>query len=150
MTIEEWVKETHDLIVEKYNSMGLRSSGNFERELEEIIEERKDGISITFMGAMHSLNLEKGRESGRFPPPDAIMKWIDEKPINFNESEISKKSLAFLIGRKIAREGIAVPNERNDGRIFESISNERVKELASITGMGIVNNFEKWLFSRYK
>lgn len=44
-----------------------------------------------------------------FPPPDAILKWIQVKPViprpDANGRIPSQKSLAFLIGRKIAREG---------------------------------------------
>lgn len=44
-----------------------------------------------------------------FPPPNAILKWIQVKPViprpDANGRIPSQKSLAFLIGRKIAREG---------------------------------------------
>lgn len=44
-----------------------------------------------------------------FPPPDAILRWIQVKPViprpDANGRIPSQKSLAFLIGRKIAREG---------------------------------------------
>lgn len=44
-----------------------------------------------------------------FPPPDAILRWIQIKPILPRPDELgrtpSENQLAFLIGRKIAREG---------------------------------------------
>lgn len=45
-----------------------------------------------------------------WPPPDAILKWVEVKPTiprpyTLNGREISAKSLAYLVGRKIAREG---------------------------------------------
>lgn len=44
-----------------------------------------------------------------FPPPDAILKWIQIKPViprpDANGRIPTQKQLAFLIGRKIAREG---------------------------------------------
>ena len=44
-----------------------------------------------------------------FPPPDAILRWIEIKPIiprPFANGKIpTQKQLAFLIGRKIARYG---------------------------------------------
>lgn len=72
--------------------------------------------------------VEYGRKAGKFPPLSAIEEWIRVKPIQpmtgtqqsvnrfvrdgakirENDTRIpSVKSLAFLIGRKIAREGIA-------------------------------------------
>ena len=44
-----------------------------------------------------------------FPPPDAILEWIEVKPViprpDANGRIPTPKQLAFLIGRKIAREG---------------------------------------------
>lgn len=52
--------------------------------------------------------VENGRRPGKFPPPDAIIEWIRVKPIMPRETGKipSEKSLAYLIGRKIARDGI--------------------------------------------
>ena len=45
-----------------------------------------------------------------FPPPQVLLKWIEVKPIipqpATNGKVPSKESLAYLIGRKIKREGI--------------------------------------------
>ena len=45
-----------------------------------------------------------------FPPPDALLKWIEVKPViprpGKNGRIPTPKQLAFLIGRKIEREGI--------------------------------------------
>ena len=51
----------------------------------------------------------RGRGPGGFPPIDNIKDWIEAKPIVFDPSEISLNSLAFLISRKIAREGTNPP-----------------------------------------
>ena len=55
--------------------------------------------------------VEYGRKpGGKFPPRSAILKWIKDKPIIPRPDARGKlptpQSLAFLIGRKIAREGI--------------------------------------------
>jgi hypothetical protein len=44
-----------------------------------------------------------GRRPGKFPPVQAIMDWIKEKGIQ--PRDISQKSLAFIIARKIAKKG---------------------------------------------
>jgi len=49
--------------------------------------------------------LEKGRKPGKKPPLKAIEDWIDAKGLVY---DISKRSLAFLIQRKIAEEGTTV------------------------------------------
>lgn len=55
--------------------------------------------------------VEYGRKpGGKFPPRSAILKWIKDKPIIPRPDARGKlptpQSLAYLIGRKIAREGI--------------------------------------------
>lgn len=54
--------------------------------------------------------VENGRRAGaKFPPVDAIKKWIEIKPIvprPINGKIPSTNQLAYLIGRKIARDGI--------------------------------------------
>lgn len=58
--------------------------------------------------------VEKGRKPGKFPPPSAIIGWIQAKPIYPKPDARGKlptvQSLAYLIGRKIAREGIPATN----------------------------------------
>lgn len=52
--------------------------------------------------------VEEGTRS-HWPPPSAILKWIQAKPViprpDANGRLPSPKQLAYLIGRKIAREG---------------------------------------------
>lgn len=54
--------------------------------------------------------VEYGRRPGKFPPPSAILDWIKVKPVlprpDAHGRIPTQKSLAFLIGRKIADEGI--------------------------------------------
>lgn len=55
--------------------------------------------------------VEYGRKpGGKFPPRSAILKWIQAKPVLPKPDSRGKlpspQSLAFLIGRKIATEGI--------------------------------------------
>lgn len=54
--------------------------------------------------------VEEGRGPGKFPPPDKILEWIRIKPIIPDDRGTGKlpteQQLSFLIGRKIAEEGI--------------------------------------------
>lgn len=55
--------------------------------------------------------IEYGRKPGKFPPIDKIREWVEIKPLiprpMANGKLPTLQQLAFLIGRKIAREGIA-------------------------------------------
>lgn len=92
--------------------------------------------------------VDQGRRKGKQPPPDSILKWIDNKPqvkaalagIKEKESFLSKKkSLAFLIGRKIARKGVkgsdfysSVINDESIAVLTKSVS-EQIKKDVIIT-----------------
>ncbi len=76
---------------------------------------------MTLYGAGHSAFVERGRRAGAFPPRKAIMEWIEVKqglPSVFKEK---KEQFAFLIARKIAREG----TQGSD--VIESVIQEWIK-----------------------
>lgn len=54
--------------------------------------------------------IEYGRKPGKWPPVSAIRKWIEVKPViprAYNGKVPTLDQLAFMIGRKIYRDGIA-------------------------------------------
>lgn len=86
-------------LVAKYDALGMRASGAWAKEL----EVRSQGLKAGIWGLHYSEYLVNGRGPGKFPPIAAIEKWIEDKGIT--PVDISVSSLAFLIARKIAREG---------------------------------------------
>lgn len=83
--------------------------------------------------------VENGRGPGKQPPPSAIEKWIRIKPIipnPINGKVPSNKQLAFMIGRKIGRDGIPgkfplqnVVKSNIVDDLVQGIKNELVKQL---------------------
>ena len=109
--------------VDKYNELGLRASGDFEKSLEPAIYKS----SMIMYGAPHTQFMEKGRGTGpanykKLAP--FMEQWIDVKkglPAIFYEK---KKSMAFAIAYKIAKQGIKVPNQYNKGKLIEDVVND--------------------------
>jgi len=64
----------------------------------------------------------EGRGPGKFPPPDKIMDWLIEKKIQPRDENMSLKSLAFLIGRKMAKEGSQIHRGDREGIDFLEIA----------------------------
>ena len=104
-------------LIAKYDELGLRASGSYAEELEGSVQ----GNKIIMYGANHSEYLEHGRTSGKFPPISKIEDWIDIKPGLPSIFREKKKQFAFLIARKIANEGIKVPNEYNKGKVISDV-----------------------------
>jgi hypothetical protein len=65
--------------------------------------------------------LIEGRGPGKFPPPDKILDLLKENNIQPRE-DMSLKSLAFLIGRKMAKEGSAIHRGEREGIDFLEIA----------------------------
>jgi hypothetical protein len=105
------------MFIKKYDDMGLRASGSFEEGLEPEVTKS----SMIMWGSGHTYYMVKGRAAGKFPPKQAIEDWIDVKeslPSIFKEK---KRQFAFIIARKIAQEGIQVPNAFNKGDLVDSV-----------------------------
>lgn len=84
------------------------ASGELIKSVQTTIEVNDVVYSVVFDANDYYYYIENGRSKGRFPPPDAILNWIRVKriiPRERNGKLPTEKQLAFLIGRKIAREG---------------------------------------------
>jgi hypothetical protein len=73
--------------------------------------------------------LEDGRKPGKFAPPEVIEKWIEDKPIPVSENSnfegaISKKSLAYLINKKLKEEGSLLYRQGGNSGILSSVINQ--------------------------
>ena len=69
--------------------------------------------------------LQYGRKPGRMPPRDVIRQWIDNKPLTL-QGKMTKDQLAYLIQRKLGREGIKVPNRYNVGGVITDVINDEL------------------------
>lgn len=110
-------------LIAKYDELGLRASGRYEKELNAEITPTR----LIMWGADHSVFMENGRDTG---PDDYrklapfMLEWIEVKeglPSIFYEN---KNSMAFAIAHKVANEGITVPNEYNKGEVVSSVVND--------------------------
>lgn len=89
-------------IVSFYNASGKRTTGEFEKGLD--IEYKTNSAQMS--GYVYLA----GRVGGKQPPIKAIEKWIIAKGITPIESKMKVSTLAFLIARKIGKEGTKKEN----------------------------------------
>ena len=69
-----------------------------------------------------------GRGPGKQPPPDRMLSWVQKNPELLN-SDISEKSLAFLIGRKIGREGTDIFQGKRKGLDLLGVMEKNLPDL---------------------
>jgi len=122
--LEAWVAERKKALVSSYHSHGLKASGNWEEELTSDVKQVGNKISVSIDGARYTEQMVRGRGASR-PGGDGtlesiIREWIDDKGIQ-PKGDISKDTLAFLITRKIHRDGIRVPNKYNHGTFIDEV-----------------------------
>ena len=127
-------------LIKKYNDLGMRASGEWEKQLDTVIEITESNIKATFFGLDYTEYLVKGRTPGKFPPMGVIRKWIDDKGITPYDN-ITKDQLAFLIARKISREGTRYFKQGGTDLIDAVITMERVREIAEIVGRSLLTTF---------
>jgi len=134
MTNEEIIKEEIGGILEDiialYESSGRKASGQFAEGLEAVYEVSAFKVKGTIKGFTYLAGRGKTRKSGKAGEPtlqQAILQWIKVKGIKPLEDNISQKSLAFLIARKIHQEGTK-PSEWL--KIYEKvITPERINKI---------------------
>lgn len=116
-------------MVVKYDQLGFRASGDWERSLKNTINETPTGFHATIEGNHYTYWMENGRKAGKFPPRNAILDWINQKGIV--AEGISKNSLAFLIARKIANEGTKI----RPGIVSDVLTQDRINQLIKDIGV---------------
>lgn len=116
---------------------GKKATGNLVRSIKALdIEFSSNKMQGSISLADYWKYVEHGRKPGKWPPRDKILEWVKVKPVlprpNGNAKPPTQEQLAFLIQRKIGREGIKPGNQfeatlddvwrRWEAKISEAIS----------------------------
>lgn len=106
--------------IANYKSLLIRdnkkATGNLIQSIRPLsIEVRNNKVIGEIKLADYWKYVEYGRKPGKFPPIDKILGWVKAKPVLPRPMnglrEPSEKQIAFLIARKIARDGIKPGNQ---------------------------------------
>ena len=100
--IFEELEDLRKRIISNIDSTGRRASGRTSGSMHTDVSENR-GI---LFGRMTFGTLETGRKSGKVPAGfyQIIKQWVIDKGISF-DSQSERNSFAYLVSRKIAREG---------------------------------------------
>lgn len=87
---------------------------NSTKTLSYSLKSKRKNLDIFFSMEYYGYWVDQGRAKGKFPPVSAIRKWIKEKPVRLRDESgrfvkqtpAKMNSLAYLIGRAIAKYGI--------------------------------------------
>jgi len=122
-------------LIARYDEKGMRSTGAWANSLEVVVKEEPNKITGQITGLKYSEQLEYGRSAGKQPPSAVIEQWIKDKGIASRiEGNISISSLAYLIARKIGREGWKREEEGGVDLISEVVTAERMQSIINKVG----------------
>ena len=124
--------------IQKYDELGMRASGKFANQIRSEVLQEPNKFIARIYAPDYSNQLEFGRQSGKQPPSKIIEKWIYDKRISTN---LKISTLAFLIARKIGKEGW----KRKDFGGVELVSKvftvERIQKIMNKAGEMALQNF---------
>jgi hypothetical protein len=134
-------------LIKEYDSLGMRASGKWADGLEVQASEATGKI----IGLDYSQQLEFGRRAGKFPPREAIEQWIRDKGLASRiEGQISISTLAFLIARKIAREGWKREQFGGVELISKVVTAERIQKILDKVGSSFRTRFTSEIINELK
>lgn len=91
-----------------------------------------------------------GRGPGKQPPPDKMLAWVSQNPETYSWTDAEKSSLAYVIGRKIAREGTEIWAGRRHGIDLLGVMEKQIPSLLSALAKNEVINVQTALRSAIK
>lgn len=125
-------------LIAKYDELGMRASGRWAESLS--VSVSQNGAEI--LQEAYGEQLENGRKPGKQPPSEAIEQWIKDKGIATRlENGMTISSLAFLIARKIGREGWNRQQHGGTELISSVVTPERIQQIIDIIGESQLNEF---------
>jgi len=131
--IEDFADQLILELIQEYDKLGLRASGNYANSLAKQVNRTVQGYKLVITAPRYAGAMEDGRrptQSGSLSASgptlkDAILQWIQVKGIRPREPQMKLETLAYLIARKIHREGIKVPNQYNAGGVISNVLTEQ-------------------------
>jgi hypothetical protein len=140
--LNEWSEQTKEELIDKYKSMGLKASGAFEEGLTTETDEN----STKIWTVPHTWYMVNGRNRNSSQDKEKIKKWVGWAGSTFLKKWVEDKGLdisPFAVAYKIAREGIRVPNQYNDGTLISSVINDNsIDGLLSKMGIYIIKDIK--------
>lgn len=117
-------------LIAKHNQLKMKASGNWQNSLVVDVINKNDSIVMARVyGEHYTEQLVNGRKPGKFPPIEAIKKWVIEKGIAGIMEKAKVSSIAFLIARKIAKEGTKYYRDGGTDLVSSVYTPERIQSI---------------------
>ena len=148
--LDKWSIESEKLLKEKYISRGQKASGKFGDSLRHDLT----NTSTTILGAKQIDMMMSGRKPNAKQDDDSLPKWVGWAGSTFLADWVKDKGLSinsYAVAWGIAREGVKVPNQHNDGKLLNEVFtpehlNSLISQIGRFYATEITSNIKKaWL-----
>ena len=127
------------------------ASGDLLNNVEFEVLQNGAAFKVNLLLAPYWKYLEEGTKP-HFPPVDALLKWIEVKPVlprpDKNGKLPTPKQLAFLIGRKISEEGTQGTQDLQ--RTTMSINEQHRQKIIDAFRMDVQNTMDGYIIEFFK
>lgn len=137
--IFEELEDLRKRIISNIDSTGRRASGRTSGSMHTDVSENR-GI---LFGRIAFETLETGRKPGKVPAGfyQIIKQWVIDKGISF-DSQSERNSFAYLVSRKIAREGTQLYRRGADTDVYTAEVPETISRIKDRVGFLMRMEFE--------
>lgn len=136
--LDDFNQSIKDDIVRK----GINDTGSAANSLKVVVK----GEKVASVGNDYIEVLDKGRSPGKFAPVDNIRDWVATKLGITSNPELNQ--VAYLVNRKIAREGTAIFKDNTKGleisKKIETLSNNLKKDLQVFAKANVIEQLNKF------
>lgn len=135
----EELEDLRKRIISNIDSSGRRASGRTSESMRTDVSEDRGVL----FGRMAFGTLETGRKPGKVPTGfyQIIKQWVIDKGISFN-SQSERNSFAYLVSRKIAREGTQLYRRGADTDVYTAEVPETISRIKDRVGFLMRMEFE--------
>ncbi|WP_289006087.1 hypothetical protein [uncultured Parabacteroides sp.] len=135
----EELEDLRKRIISNIDSSGRRASGCTSESMRTDVSENRGVL----FGRMAFGTLETGRKPGKVPVGfyQIIKQWVIDKGISF-DSQSERNSFAYLVSRKIAREGTQLYRRGADTDVYTAEIPETISRIKDRVGFLMRMEFE--------
>ncbi|UBD77509.1 hypothetical protein K6V26_14745 [Parabacteroides goldsteinii] len=135
----EELEDLRKRIISNIDSSGRRASGRTSESMRTDVSENRGVL----FGRMAFGTLETGRKPGKVPAGfyQIIKQWVIDKGISF-DSQSERNSFAYLVSRKIAREGTQLYRRGADTDVYTAEVPETIERIKDRVGFLMRLEFE--------
>lgn len=135
----EELEDLRKRIISNIDSSGRRASGRTSESMRTDVSENRGVL----FGRMAFGTLETGRKPGKVPAGfyQIIKQWVIDKGISF-DSQSERNSFAYLVSRKIAREGTQLNRRGADTDVYTAEVPETISRIKDRVGFLMRMEFE--------